>query len=146
MSNLWWKPNRTTTWPILLVESTPKLKLNYCDLSNRVWSMMKPMQENDVTDSTNAVHVKNEINLSWPIEPGAVCDENQTGYRHDGSYSSFLLLNQNWIIKTYLTKCDLWLKPDMTITWLIIQLHSMLEMILNCHDWSNLVSSLMKTS
>lgn len=57
--------------------------------------MMKPMQENDVTDSTNAVHVKNEINLSWPIEPGTVCDENQTGYRHDRSYSSFLLLNQN---------------------------------------------------
>ena len=27
-------------------------------------------------DHTNAVYAENEIKLSWPIEPGMVCDKN----------------------------------------------------------------------
>ena len=38
--------------------------------------MMKTKQDIDVTDHTDVVYTKNEIELSWLIRWGAVCDEN----------------------------------------------------------------------
>ena len=59
------------------------MKLSYCDQSNRVQSMMKTRQDNDVIDYKGIVYVKNEVELSWLIELSAVYDENQTRQRHD---------------------------------------------------------------
>ena len=62
-------------WPIIYVWSTSELKLNCQDLSNRVQSVMKTRQGIDLTDRTDVVYAKNEIELSRPIGRGAVCDE-----------------------------------------------------------------------
>ena len=53
-----------------------KSKLNYQDLSDRVWSMRKTRQDNDVTDRTGVIYVKNDIRLLWPIGAGSICDKN----------------------------------------------------------------------
>ena len=37
-----------------------KSKLNYQDLSNWVWSVMKTKQDNDMTDRTGVIYAKNE--------------------------------------------------------------------------------------
>ena len=37
------------------------------------------MMKTKVTDCTNMVFIESEIELSWPIGLGMVCDENQIG-------------------------------------------------------------------
>ena len=37
---------------------------------------MKNRQDNDLVDLIGAVYAKNKIELSWPIKPGVICDEN----------------------------------------------------------------------
>ena len=39
---------------------------------------MKTRLDNYVIDCTDAIYVKNETELSWPIRPSLVYDENQT--------------------------------------------------------------------
>lgn len=85
-SSLWWKSDRTTMWPIVYVWFTLKLKLNCLKLFDQVWFVMKTKQDNNVTDQTGALYVENDIELSWPIGPGAVYDEFQRGQRCDQSY------------------------------------------------------------
>ena len=46
--------------------------LNYRDRSNRVLSVTKTKLENYVIDCIDMVHVENETDLSWLIEPGTV--------------------------------------------------------------------------
>lgn len=75
-SSLWWKLDGITTWPNVQVWSTSKPKLNCQDLSDQVWSVMKTRQDIDVTDHIDVVYIKNEIELSWLIQQGAVYDEN----------------------------------------------------------------------
>lgn len=41
-----------------------KMKLNCYDRTNRVWSMMKTIQDNDVIDRTSVVYIKIETDLS----------------------------------------------------------------------------------
>ena len=41
--------------------------------------MVKTKQDNDVTDNTSVICAENEIEFSWPIKSGVMCDENQTG-------------------------------------------------------------------
>ena len=41
----------------------PKLKFNYWDLFDWVWSMMKTRKENNVIDRTGAVYSENETEL-----------------------------------------------------------------------------------
>ena len=38
--------------------------------------MMKTRKDNDVTNCIGVVYVENEIELSWPIRPSVVYDEN----------------------------------------------------------------------
>ena len=38
--------------------------LNHWDLSDRVWSVTKTKQDNDMTDHTSVVHTKNDVELS----------------------------------------------------------------------------------
>ena len=71
-----------------------KLKLNCWDQSDQVWFVMKTKQNNDMTDHTDAVYIKNEIELPWLIVPGLVYDEYQIGQRYDQSYRFSLC--QNW--------------------------------------------------
>lgn len=44
---------------------------------------MKSKQDNDVADHTRVAYIENEIELSWPIGPGADFDKNRTGQQHD---------------------------------------------------------------
>lgn len=60
--------------------------LNYQDLSDRGWFVMKIKQDNEMTDRIDATYVKNEIELSWPIGSGVVYDETQAKQWHDQSY------------------------------------------------------------
>ena len=47
---------------------------------------MKTKQDNDMTNRINLVYVEIEIELSIPIWPSAVFDENQTRQQRDRSY------------------------------------------------------------
>ena len=44
---------------------------------------MKTRHDNDVAERIDVVYTKNDIGLLWPIELGAVCDENQTSQQRD---------------------------------------------------------------
>ena len=47
-----------------------------------------------MTDHTDTVYTKNETELSWLIESGIVCDENQKGQWRDQSYKSAYAENE----------------------------------------------------
>ena len=49
---------------IIQVQSTSKMKLSYRDRSNRVRSMIKTKQDNDVIDHIDVVYTKNETEYS----------------------------------------------------------------------------------
>lgn len=51
MYQLWRKPDKITMWLIVQIGFMPKMKMSYCDWSNRVQSMMKTKQSNDCIDS-----------------------------------------------------------------------------------------------
>ena len=40
---------------------------------------MKTRQDNDVTNHIGVIYDEKKIEFSWPIKPGAICDENQIG-------------------------------------------------------------------
>ena len=46
---------------------------------------MKTKQDNDMTNCIGAVYVENNIELSWLIRSGTVCDENHIGQLRDWS-------------------------------------------------------------
>ena len=52
------------------------MKMSYHDRSDRVSSMMKTRQDNNMTDYTGVVYVENGNELSWSIISGANYDEN----------------------------------------------------------------------
>ena len=56
------------------MQSTLKTKLQDRDWSDQVLFVMKTRSDNDMTRHIDAVHIKNEIELLWLIEPGAVYD------------------------------------------------------------------------
>ena len=47
-----------------------------------------------MTNHTGTVYTKNETELSWLIESGIVCDENQKGQWRDQSYKSAYAENE----------------------------------------------------
>ena len=59
--SLWWKLDKTMTWPIIKVWSTLKPKLNCRGLSNRVQYVTKTRQDNDMTDYTGAITPKTKL-------------------------------------------------------------------------------------
>lgn len=60
-----------------------KMKLNYHDQSDWVWSVMKTSEDNDMIEHICLVYTEIEIELSRIILPGAICDENQKGHWRD---------------------------------------------------------------
>ena len=50
------------TWSIVQVHSMPKMKLNYYDHFDGVWSMTKAWQDNDMTNYTGVVYVELKLN------------------------------------------------------------------------------------
>ena len=58
-----------------------------------VWSIVKTKQDNDMIDRTSGVYVENNIELSWLIGLGAVCDKNQIGQQCDLLYRCGLCRN-----------------------------------------------------
>ena len=63
-------------WLMVQMRSKSKMKLSYCDRLYHVWSMTKSKQENNVSDRISLVYAKIKTELSRPIWPSAVCDEN----------------------------------------------------------------------
>ena len=61
------KWDRTMTWPIVQVRSTPKMKLSCRDLLDQVQSLMKTTQDNYLTDRIGLVHFKTETEFSRHI-------------------------------------------------------------------------------
>ena len=52
------------------------MKLKYHDRTNRVWSMTKTKQDNDVTDHIGAVYTEIGTELSWLIEQDVTYHKN----------------------------------------------------------------------
>lgn len=52
-----------------------KKRSNY-DWLDRVLFVTKTRSDNDMIGDTNVVYAKHDIELSWPIRLGVVCDEN----------------------------------------------------------------------
>ena len=50
-------------WPIVQLQSMPKMKMSYFDRSNQVPSMIKTRHGNDVTDHIGVVCVENDTNV-----------------------------------------------------------------------------------
>lgn len=94
------------------------MKLCFCDLLDRVWYFMKTREDNNVIDYTGQVYIEIETKLSRPIWP-RVCDENHTRQQNDRSYRYSLRRKWNWVTVFDWTGCDLWQKPNNTMTWLI---------------------------
>lgn len=46
------------------------------DQLDRVESIMKTREDNNITDRTSVVYIKNDTELLWPIRPGVDCNEN----------------------------------------------------------------------
>lgn len=60
-----------------------KMKLTCRGQLDRVRSMTKTTQGNDMTDRTGTINTKNDSKMSGTIELGAFCDENQTTQQRD---------------------------------------------------------------
>ena len=117
---MWRKPNRTTTWMIIYVQSRSKTKLSYPDRSNWVWYVMKIEQENFITNRTNSIYDENDTKPSWSIEPSVDYNENQKRQWHDWLYRYCQCQKQNWAIMTYRTGYGLWQKQDRRKRWSIV--------------------------
>ena len=80
----------TTTWLIVQVRSTLKMKPSYSDRSDWVRSLMKTKQDNNMRDHIDVIYYKKETELLWPIGSSTICDKNRTAQRCDRSYKSGL--------------------------------------------------------
>lgn len=60
--------------------------LNCGDLSDRVGSMAKTKQDNNMIECLGVVYAETETKLSGPIKRGVVCYQNQIEKQHDKLY------------------------------------------------------------
>ena len=65
------------TWPNIQVHFVLTIKLNCYDRADKVYSMEKTRQENDMTNRIGAVYIKIEIEMSLSIRQDVVNHENQ---------------------------------------------------------------------
>ena len=72
-----------------------KLELNYHDWLDKMWSIMKNREDNEVTDRTGVIFAQQDTKLLRLIWWGIVYDEDWIWERHDQSYRSNLYQNQN---------------------------------------------------
>ena len=73
-------------------------------------------------------------------------DKDQTRQWHDWLYRCDLCWNQNLVVMTNRTGCGLSQKADRIMTWLVIKVWSLQNMILNCKNQSDSVQFIMKTT
>ena len=139
MSGLWRRWDMITTWLIIQVNSKSKRKLNYRDRSDKVWSIKKTRYDNDMIDHTSAVYVEIRNKLLRPIEQDTVYHKKQTRQRRDRSHRCDLYRIRYWTVKTYWIVCGIWRRRDITMTWPIIQVHSIPTTKMNSCDRSNKV-------
>lgn len=83
-------------------------KLSKCDRLHRVYYVTKARQDNNVTNHIDLVYAEIEIELSRPIWPSVVCDENHIGQQHGRLYNCIILQNQYWTILIDRIKYSLW--------------------------------------
>ena len=136
---LWRKLDRTRTWLMVWMQSIPKMKKARCQL----WRKLD--RPNYFTNRTDVVYIKYETELSWPIESGTICDENQIEQQRELWYRYGLRQKRYQTIMTDQTRCSLWWKLDRTMTWSIIQVWSTSKTILNYLDWSDRMPTLTNT-
>ena len=55
------------------------MKLSFREQSDRVWYVIKTIQDNVMTDCIGLVYAETKTELSRPIESSAVCYEDQIG-------------------------------------------------------------------
>ena len=67
MYDLRQKQDKTMTWPIVKVWSTPKTILNCHNLSGLLQFVMKTRQNNDMIDCIGVVYAKTKTKLLGPI-------------------------------------------------------------------------------
>lgn len=114
--SLWW--NQTGQW-CELVWSTPKTKLRCCDWLDLVRSVIKTRQDNNMIDRIGMIYVEDETKLLWLMGLGVIYYENQMGQWCDQSYRKTM--------------------------WPMVDVRYTLKMILNFHNRSNWVQSVIKT-
>ena len=71
-------------------------------------------------DCIDVIYDENDNELSWLIESGADCDENQVRLLHDWPYKCGRRKKQNRAFVTDQTRFGLWWKLDKIMMWLII--------------------------
>ena len=72
-----------------------KWKLNYHGLLDKVRSITKVRQDNDMSYRIGAVYIENETKLSMLIWQDAVSEEKETVQQHDWSYMCGLCWKKN---------------------------------------------------
>lgn len=115
----WWKQYRMM-WLIIHVRSTLKTIMNCHDWWNWMQSLMKTRADNDATDHTGAVYIKNGTKLLWLIRSSINSYEKKTIQLRDWGYKYNLSQKWNWAVMTDQTRYSLWRKPDRTMTWPIV--------------------------
>ena len=83
---------------ISLLYTETKTKLSR--LSDRMWSMVKTRQDNDMSDSRGSIDAENDNELLWLIVSGVVCDKNQTEQWCDWPYKHGICQKRNWTFMT----------------------------------------------
>ena len=104
--------------------------------------MTKTKQDNDVIDHIGLVYTKKNIELSRPIWPAVVYEENQTRQWCDQLYMCHLHQNQNLTIGTY-EPVHMLPKPEKTMTWPIVKVWFTPKKKLSYHDQSDWVQPVM---
>ena len=74
----WRRPDRTITWLIVQVRFRPKSELNCHDRLDRMRSIAKTRQDNDVIDHKGVIFIEYDTKLLRPNGHCAVYDEDQT--------------------------------------------------------------------
>lgn len=123
------------TWLIVQVRSTSKSKLHYHDRLDKMRSILKSRQDNDVTDRIGITFVKCIIELSRPIRQDTVHLEKKTRQWCDRLYRCALRRMRYSTVKIDWIVYGLWWRWDKPTILAIIQVHSMLKMKLNCLVW-----------
>lgn len=139
------RPDKTTMWLIIWVRSTLKSELNCHDRLDKIRSIMKAKQDNDMTDHKGMISIEYNTKLLSPTRQCAIYEEDGTGQWLDRLYKSVLCRKWNWTIMTDSMRYSLWWRLDRMMMWLIVQVQSTSKFELNCHDQSDRMQSIMKS-
>lgn len=108
-------------------------------------SNMTNRYDNDVTHHKGVMSMTYDTELSKSIKKCMIYGKDETAQRHDRLYRFNLGHKWNWTIMINPTQYDLWWRPEMTTTCLIVQVQSTPKSKLIYHDRSNMMWYIMKS-